>query len=106
MSARQTATSTADTGPTARPAARRVAHLSPQERVARGKAARNETPRSSHGRWLPATNRPDPVAPALAPIVEGLRARDMRFVRVDELDVPGDLSPIGNPQPPTAAPMG
>ena len=42
--------------------ARRVAHLSPAERVARGKAARNDTPRSSHGRWAPATNRPDPVA--------------------------------------------
>jgi len=39
-----------------------VAHLSPAERVARGKAARNDTPRSSHGRWEPATNRPDPVA--------------------------------------------
>ena len=30
--------------------------------MARGKAARNETPRSSHGRWEPAANRPDPVA--------------------------------------------
>ncbi|HWO51860.1 MAG TPA: DUF2252 domain-containing protein [Ornithinibacter sp.] len=30
--------------------------------MARGKAARNDTPRSSHGRWEPATNRPDPVA--------------------------------------------
>jgi len=29
--------------------------------VARGKAARNEVPRSSHGRWEPAANRPDPV---------------------------------------------
>jgi uncharacterized protein (DUF2252 family) len=43
-------------------AARRVAHLHPEERVARGKAARNETSRSSHGRWEPATGRPDPVA--------------------------------------------
>ena len=40
----------------------KITHLSPEERVARGKAARNETPRSSHGRWEPATNRPDPVA--------------------------------------------
>ncbi len=46
---------------------------------------------------------PDPVAPALAPIVEGLRLRDMRFVRVDELDLPRDLSPIGSPRPPVAA---
>jgi len=41
--------------------ARKVAHLTPGERVARGKAARNEVPRSSHGRWEPAVNRPDPV---------------------------------------------
>ena len=41
--------------------ARMVAHLTPGERVARGKAARNEVPRSSHGRWVPAVNRPDPL---------------------------------------------
>src|SRR5918995_6909251 len=41
--------------------ARKVAHLTPGERAARGKAARNEVPRSSHGRWEPAVNRPDPV---------------------------------------------
>jgi hypothetical protein len=41
--------------------ARKVAHLTPEERVARGKAARNEVPRSSHGGWEPAVNRPDPV---------------------------------------------
>ena len=41
--------------------ARKVAHLTPEECVARGKAARNEVPRSSHGRWEPAVNRPDPV---------------------------------------------
>ena len=46
---------------------------------------------------------PDPVAPALAAIVQGLRGRGMRFVRVDELDVPADLSPIGHPRPPVAA---
>ena len=43
-------------------AAMKVAHLLPEERVARGKAARNETPRSSHGWWEPAADRPDPVA--------------------------------------------
>jgi hypothetical protein len=42
--------------------ARKVAHLTPGERVARGKAARDEVPRSSHDRWEPAANRPDPVA--------------------------------------------
>ncbi len=43
-------------------AARKVAHLTPAERVARGKAARNEVPRSSHGRWEPAADRPDPIS--------------------------------------------
>ncbi len=32
------------------------------ERIARGKAARREAPRSSHGRWEPAQDRPDPIA--------------------------------------------
>src|SRR3954452_8804232 len=41
--------------------ARKVAHLTPEERMARGKAARNEVPRSSHGRWVAVENRPDPV---------------------------------------------
>ena len=36
--------------------ARKVAHLTPEERAARGKAARNEVPRSSHGTWEPATD--------------------------------------------------
>src|SRR6478672_12373584 len=40
---------------------RTIAHLTPEERVARGKAARNEVPRSSHGTWEPEANRPDPV---------------------------------------------
>jgi len=39
-----------------------VAHLTPDQRVTRGRAARNETPRRSHGSWEQATNRPDPVA--------------------------------------------
>src|SRR4249919_366788 len=42
--------------------ARKVAHLTPEERAARGKAARNEVPRSFHGRWEPAEDRPDPVS--------------------------------------------
>jgi uncharacterized protein (DUF2252 family) len=37
-------------------------HLSVDERVARGRAARSQAPRSSHGRWEPAPGRPDPVA--------------------------------------------
>jgi uncharacterized protein (DUF2252 family) len=37
-------------------------HLTVEERVARGRAARKEAPRSSHGRWEPAADRADPIA--------------------------------------------
>jgi uncharacterized protein (DUF2252 family) len=40
----------------------RRAHLTADERVARGRAARGAAPRSSHGRWAPAPDRPDPIA--------------------------------------------
>ena len=39
-----------------------VTHLSVAERVARGKAARKDTPRSSHAGFTPAPTRSDPVA--------------------------------------------
>jgi uncharacterized protein (DUF2252 family) len=39
----------------------RRAHLTVDQRVARGRAARREAPRSEHGRWEPAPGRPDPV---------------------------------------------
>jgi len=39
-----------------------VPHLTVAERVARGKAARAEVPRSSHAGFVPGANRPDPVA--------------------------------------------
>jgi len=39
----------------------RVEHLTPAERVARGKAVRGEVPRASHAEWQPAPNRRDPV---------------------------------------------
>ena len=42
--------------------ARRNRHLSVEERIARGRSARNGAPRSSHGSWEPAADRPDPVA--------------------------------------------
>jgi uncharacterized protein (DUF2252 family) len=38
-----------------------VEHFSPAERAARGKAARAEVPRSSHGAWTPSPIRPDPI---------------------------------------------
>src|SRR5207244_2937996 len=37
-------------------------HLTADERVARGRAARTDAPRYSHGRWEPAPDRPDPLA--------------------------------------------
>jgi uncharacterized protein (DUF2252 family) len=42
--------------------AAKVPHFTPAERAARGKAARAEVPRRSHGEWEPAKKRPDPVA--------------------------------------------
>ncbi|MGZ3454405.1 MAG: DUF2252 domain-containing protein [Polyangiales bacterium] len=41
--------------------ARHRAHLTPEEHVARGKAARNEVSRRSHGRWNAPPRRPDPL---------------------------------------------
>jgi uncharacterized protein (DUF2252 family) len=40
----------------------RRARLTVEERLARGRAARKDVPRSSHGDWKPAPDRPDPVA--------------------------------------------
>ena len=56
---------TTTTSRTKRPAARKpaaaVPHLSVAERVARGKAARTEVPRSSHAVFEPSSTRADPV---------------------------------------------
>ena len=40
----------------------RRAHLTVDQRVARGRAARRAAPRSGHGQWEPHPDRPDPVA--------------------------------------------
>jgi uncharacterized protein (DUF2252 family) len=39
----------------------RRAHLTVKERMARGRTARTTAPRSAHGAWAPAQDRPDPV---------------------------------------------
>jgi uncharacterized protein (DUF2252 family) len=52
----------ADQPPTHDEAAPEVVHLTVSERVARGRAARSEVPRSSHAVWEAAPNRADPVA--------------------------------------------
>src|SRR5690348_2454806 len=49
------------TKPRERPPAK-VEHLTTGERAARGKAARAEVPRRTHGEWQPSPQRPDPVA--------------------------------------------
>ena len=77
--------------------------LSPEERVARGKAARDEVPRSLHGSWEPATDRPDPVAlleeqsvtrvPELVPIRYGrMNASPFTFYRGAALIMATDLA--------------
>ena len=38
-----------------------MAHFTPAERMARGKAARGELPRSAHAGWEPRPRRADPV---------------------------------------------
>jgi uncharacterized protein (DUF2252 family) len=40
----------------------KLADLTLEDRVARGKDARRQSPRSGHARWEPAPGRPDPVA--------------------------------------------
>jgi uncharacterized protein (DUF2252 family) len=83
--------------------ARRHKHLTVEERVARGRAAREAAPRRSHGTWVPAADRPDPVAlieeqaadrvPSLVPIRHG-RMLDgpFAFYRGGALIMASDLS--------------
>ena len=78
-------------------------HLTVDERVARGQTARQEVPRSSHGRWEPAPDRPDPVAlleqqaasrvPQLVPVRHGrMLASAFTFYRGSALIMAADLA--------------
>jgi uncharacterized protein (DUF2252 family) len=78
-------------------------HLTAEQRVARGRAARGTVPRSSHGRWEPAPDRPDPVAlleeqaasrvPELIPIRHGrMLASPFTFYRGSALIMAADLA--------------
>jgi len=80
-----------------------VAHLSVAERVARGRAARKEVPRSSHGVFEPPAARPDPVTllerqaktrvPELVPVRNGrMLASPFAFYRGAALIMAGDLA--------------
>jgi uncharacterized protein (DUF2252 family) len=82
----------------------RRAHLTVDERKARGLAARQQAPRSSHGRWEPAPDRPDPVAlleeqaatrvPMLVPIRYGrMLVSPFTFYRGAALIMATDLAP-------------
>src|SRR5690349_15124895 len=77
-------------------------HLTVDERVARGQAARQEAPRRSHGRWEPAPDRPDPVTlleqqaasrvPDLVPVRYGrMLASPFTFYRGGALIMAADL---------------
>ena len=81
---------------------RKTAHLTPQERFARGKAARKAVPRSSHAEFTPAPDR-DPVAllesqaasrvPELVPIRYGrMLVSPFTFYRGAALVMASDLS--------------
>ncbi len=80
-----------------------VQHLSKAEREARGKAARKLVPRSSHGAYEAASNRPDPVellerqaatrVPELVPIRYGrMLVSPFTFYRGAALIMASDLS--------------
>ena len=75
-----------------------------EERVARGKVARTEAPRSSHGNWAAPANRPDPIAllegqaasrvPELVPIRNGrMLVSPFTFFRGAALIMAADLAP-------------
>jgi uncharacterized protein (DUF2252 family) len=80
-----------------------IPHLSVGERMARGKAARAEVPRSSHASFEPAAHRPDPVdvlqqqaqtrVPELVPIRYGrMLVSPFTFYRGAAMIMAGDLA--------------
>src|SRR5262245_28949201 len=80
-----------------------VVHLTPEERAARGKAARSNVPRSSHAEWDPPTDRADPISlleeqaksrvPELVPIRYGrMLVSPFTFYRGAALVMASDLS--------------
>jgi uncharacterized protein (DUF2252 family) len=81
----------------------KVEHFTPEERAARGKAARAEVPRSSHADWDPSPMRADPVEvleaqaasrePTLVPIRYGrMLVSPFTFYRGAAALMAGDLS--------------
>jgi uncharacterized protein (DUF2252 family) len=85
------------------PTKARVEHLSVPERVARGRAARSDVPRSAHAEFAPGPDRPDPVAllegqaesrvPELVPIRYGrMLVSPFTFYRGAALIMASDLA--------------
>jgi uncharacterized protein (DUF2252 family) len=85
----------------------RKERLTVEDRVARGRAARKDAPRSSHAEWRPATDRPDPIAlleaqartrlPQLVPIRYGrMLVSPFTFFRGAALPMAADL--VGTPR--------
>ena len=94
---------TDSTEPT-RARARRNVHLTAEERVARGRSARTQAPRSAHGTWEASADRPDPIAlleeqaetrvPELLPIRYGrMLLSPFAFFRGAALIMAADLAP-------------
>ena len=90
-----------------------VPHLSVEERVARGKAARREVPRTTHAELHTGMGRPDPIAllekqavtrvPELVPIRYGrMLVSPFTFYRGAALIMASDLAgrrPVGSQRP-------
>ena len=85
----------------------RRARLTVDERIARGKSARTDSPRRGHGSWKPSFVRPDPIAlleeqaktrvPELVPIRHGrMLASPFAFFRGGALIMASDLSTTPN----------
>jgi uncharacterized protein (DUF2252 family) len=81
--------------------------LSVGKRIQRGRAARRDAPRSSHGKWRPAPDRPDPIAllveqahdrvPELVPIRHGrMMVSPFTFFRGAALIMAADLASTPN----------
>ncbi|MFD6249640.1 DUF2252 domain-containing protein [Streptomyces roseolus] len=79
----------------------------PSERADRGRAARKRVPRSSHGRWIPSSQRPDPLTvlekqaadrlPDLAPVRYGrMAASPFAFLRGAAAVMAADLGAARN----------
>jgi len=84
--------------------AQELERLSPPERVARGRRARDAAPRAEHGRWRPAADRPDPIAllqeqaasrvPELVPVRHGrMLVSPSTFYRGAAFIMAADLAP-------------